>query len=345
MAVEKKMIDYLKKVSPGNPIRTVIDDLVRSDLGAMIVFETPELYSEKLFEGGFKINCKFSPQRLFELAKMDGGIIVSNDLKRIVYANVLITPDNSILTTETGTRHKAAERCAKQANTFVITVSERRRKTSLYLENSKYFLKSSDQLLRDITANLQVLEEQRNSFNKLLSKLDILELSDMVAAIDVSRIIQKAEIMSRISEDIKSQIIELGIEGKIINMRFRELTINYEKIESEILRDYSKYSLKKSKVLLSSYSFEDLLDLESISKLLMEKELEEIIQPRGFRFLLRVDKLTDKEISLIVSKFRSLSKILDSQINEFEELLGNRADTIKQEIETEREQILSGKEF
>jgi diadenylate cyclase len=100
------MLEQIKKVSPGTPLRTVIADVLRSDLGAIIAFETPEI--EKVIEGGFRVNCRFTPQRLFELCKMDGGIVISADMRRILYANVLFTPDAKIPTNETGTRHKAA---------------------------------------------------------------------------------------------------------------------------------------------------------------------------------------------------------------------------------------------
>lgn len=343
MATDKKMIDYLKKVSPGNPIRTVIDDLVRAGLGALIIFETPELYLKKIFEGGFKINCEFTPQKLFELCKLDGGVIISHDLDKILFANVLITPDNTISTNETGTRHKAAERCAKQADTFVIAVSERRKKTTLYLDNSSYYLKTSDELMRNITANLQVLEDQRSSFNELLGKLDILEISEMVSAIDVCRIIQKAELMIRINDDIKREIIEIGIEGRIINMRFKELTRGFEKTESEIIRDYATHPLKKTKTLLQNISFEELLDIETVSSLILEKNLEETITPNGYRFLSHLE-LTDKEISDIVKKFNSLDKILDLEEKELEAILKDKYENIKKEIENLREQILSGKD-
>ena len=144
---EKTFLDFLKLVSPGTSLRTVIDDVLRSDLGAMIVFYSPSLQSQNIFEGGFRINSRFTSQKLFELCKMDGAIILSQDLKRILHANVLMNPDTNILSIETGTRHKAAERTARQAHTFVIAISERRKKTTLYHGSSRYYLKSTGELL------------------------------------------------------------------------------------------------------------------------------------------------------------------------------------------------------
>jgi len=197
---EKSFMDFIKMISPGTPIRSVIDDLIRSDLGALIVLDTPYLHEQNIPEGGFRINCRFTPQKLFELCKMDGAIILSPDLKRILYANVLLNPDTTIHTNETGTRHKAAERTAKQARTVVITVSERRKKTTLYHSTSRYYLKSSEEILREISSTLQILEKQRELFNEQISELNILEMSELVSVSDVCSLIQRPEMILKISE-------------------------------------------------------------------------------------------------------------------------------------------------
>src|SRR3989344_716642 len=114
---KETMTDYIRRVSPGTPLRTVVDDLLRAGLGALIVFDAPKLHEQNMLEGGFRVNCRFTTQKLFELCKMDGAIIISPDLRRVLYANVLLTPDNLITSNETGTRHKAGERTAKQAET------------------------------------------------------------------------------------------------------------------------------------------------------------------------------------------------------------------------------------
>lgn len=339
---EKTFTDYLKKVAPGNPLRTVINDVVRSNLGALIVFDSPELHEKNMFEGGFRINSRFTPQKLFELCKMDGAIIVSPDLKRILYANVLMNPDSSLTTHETGTRHKAGERTAKQANTFVIAVSERRKKTTLYLSGTRYYLKSSDELLRDISSTLQVLEKQRELFDTLLNNLNVLEMSNMVSASDVCKVLQRAEIMLKISESMKRSFIELGKEGNIMSLRHRELIKGIERRESELLRDYSELALKRAKTLLDNISFEGLLEIETISRLILEKTLDETVTPKGYRFLSNIH-LTNKEISQIVKKFENLNQILDSESTEFEKILKSKSSNIAEEVNKLREQVISGK--
>lgn len=337
---EKKVLDFLKKVSPGSGLRMVLDDLIRSDLGALIVLDNGNM--SEFYEGGFRINCRFTPQRLFELCKMDGAVVISSDLTRILYGNVLLTPDKNITTNETGTRHKAAEKLAKQAKTFVIAVSERRKKITIYYSGARFFLRQPEEILRGLTNSLQILEKQREQFNEIMSRINLLEISQMVSVSDVCKILQRGELIMRISESMKKEIVELGREGSIIQMRFRELTKGVEKKGDEIVRDYSPMSLKKTKLLMSSFTFESLLDSEPLARLIFQKDLDENISPRGFRFLDFLG-LTKKESSLITSSFKTLSEILDSPDSKMEEILKSRALEIKKWIIELKEQILEGK--
>ena len=337
---EKNFIDFIKLVSPGTSLRTVIDDLVRSNLGAMIIFNSPEIQS--IIEGGFRINSRFTAQKLFELCKMDGAIIISPDLKRILHANVTMMPDPSIHSIETGTRHKAAERTAKQAHTFVIAISERRKKTTLYYGSSRYYLKATDELLRDISSTLQILEKQKEILNEQITNLNILEMSELVSVSDICKVIQRAEMILKISESVKRNFTELGKAGNVMHMRYRELLRGVEKFESEVLRDYASLSLKKAKTLLSNLTFDGLLELESIARLILGKPLEESIVPKGFRFLSHLT-ISAKEISQIIKTHNNIETILKLNPADLEPFLKNRANTIYDEIRNLREQVLSGK--
>jgi diadenylate cyclase len=337
---EKLMLEYLKKVSPGTSLRTVINDLIRSELGALIVIEAPDI--EKYIEGGFRINCRFTPQRLFELSKMDGAIIISQDLRRILYANVLLTPDATITTNETGTRHKAAERTAKQLNTFVIAVSERKKKTTLYYGNIRYTLRTAEEVSREITNTLTILEKQRELLDELMSKINILEISGLASVTDVCKILQKTEIILRNSEMLKKDFIEIGKEGSLMNLRYKELIKGVEKRQDDIIRDYSKISVKKTKTLLNNMSYEGILELESIARLVFEKELEENVSPKGFRFLSELN-LSDKEISTIVSVLDNLTEIINDETNKLEQVLNVKTINIKEEIAKLKEKIIEGR--
>lgn len=339
---EKTFLDFLKLVSPGTSLRTVIDDIIRSDLGAMIIFDSPAFQTQNIFEGGFRINSNFTSQKLFELCKMDGAIILSSDQKRILHANILMTPDTTIRSIETGTRHKAAERTAKQAHTFVIAISERRKKTTLYHGSSRYYLKSTGELLRNITSNLQILEKQKEILTEHISNLNILEMSELVSVSDICKVIQRAEMILKISESIKRNFTELGKEGSIMHMRYREILRGVEKAESEILRDYANIPLKRAKTLLANFTFDGLLELESTARLILEKPLEEIISPKGYRFLSHLDT-SAKETSQIIRAHQNLDNILKLEPRELEPILKNRSTNIYEEIRYLREQILNGK--
>jgi diadenylate cyclase len=273
---------------------------------------------------------------------MDGAIVVSPDLSRILYANVLLTPDPTIPTLETGTRHMAGERTAKQAQTSVIIVSERRKKTTLCYDNHTYILKSSDGILRDVASTLQVLEKQREIFDELLSKLNILEMSELVSVSDICKVIQRAEIILKTSENLKKDFTELGKEGVIMNMRYKELLRGVERTEEKVIRDYGSLSMNKTQVLLSNLTFDGLLDLDTIARIAFEKPLENAITTKGYRFLSHLN-LTEKEISDIITKFENLSNIFKAKIEDFGDLFGARSENIVGEIENLREQILSGK--
>lgn len=337
----KSFSEFLKKVSPGSPLRTVIDDLISSNMGALIVFNTSEV--SNLIDGGFKVNARFTPNKLFELCKMDGAVIISPDLKKIVYANVLLTPDPAIKTNETGTRHKAGDRTSKQANTFSIVVSERRNKTTIFYPGGKYFLKSTNNLLGEITSNLQLLEKQREIFDLQRNELDLLEVSDLVSVGEVCKVVQRAEMILRISEMIKRYFTEIGTAGTIINLRYKELLRGVERTQENILRDYSKLALKRSKALLETFNFDSLIDLEVIAKIMFAKNLEESVSPRGYRFLSNL-RLDEREIFQIVKTFGYLKEIFDSNPLDLQVVLKNRdAKTVKDEISYVREQFLSGR--
>jgi len=339
---EKDFVDFIKLASPGTPLRTVINDLLRSNLGATIVFSNKELAEQKIVEGGFRINCKFSPQRLFELCKMDGAIVISQDVKKILFANVMLAPDMSIPSIETGTRHKSAERTAKQVQTFVITVSERRRKTTLYYGPYRYNLKTTEELTRNINTTLQILEKQKEVFIENMNTLNILEITGLVTIGDFANVIQRCEIMVRISDSIKRDFTELGHEGNIMYLRFKELVRGIEKAENEILRDYSPSSLKRSKAFLKEITFNELLNLESLAKVVFGKDLDEHAEPKGYRFLNNL-QMAPEEVNSIVSYFKNLKEIIDAEAIQIKPLVKSDAEEITKEIKSLREQILSRK--
>ncbi len=337
----KTFIDVLKLFSPGTSIRTALDDILRARMGALIVIEKEGI--SKIIEGGFRINSKFSSQRLVELAKMDGAIILSSDFKKILSANTLLRPSIKTSTKETGTRHKAAERTAKQFDTITIAVSERKNKITLYFKDQNYFLEQTSEILRRAAETLQILEKQKDIFDDLLSHLNILEITNLVSISDVCGVLQNAETIRRISDKVKRYLVELGKEGQIVSMRLKELTRNIGHERELILKDYIE-NISKANRLLEEMSSDFLLETSNISRILFEETTDKPISSKGIRILSKTN-LLDKDIKSISTHFESLEKIFNIGRENLKEIFKNEdlIDSILRELKTLKEKILIGK--
>ena len=304
---KEEITDILKLISPGTLLRTAIEGVLMAKTGGLIVAHNE--FVENLFEGGFKINTRFTPQRLIELGKMDGAIILSKDLKKILYANVLLMPDNSISSNETGTRHKAAERIAKQANTMAITVSQRRDEIVLFYRNLKYTIRDTNDIIRRATGVLQILEKHKEIFEYNMDELDDEELKKKPRLTAALLLIQRGIMTLKISETLKAYIIELGGEGTIVKSRLKELLYGVEKEVDDVLRDYSKLGLSKSRKILSLLSYDELLNLENIKQCLGLSEDSEYIMPKGHRILEKIG-ISEKDAGILIKNFKNLISIL-----------------------------------
>lgn len=334
-------LEVLEKLSPGRNLRAALDDIMHARTGALIVFDCPEL--KNFMEGGFRVNCKFTPQKLVELSKMDGATIISSDMKKILFSNTLLVPDVSIPTNETGTKHKAAERTSKQLGIPVIAVSERRGKITLFYDNKRYILQDAEALLRRATENLNILEKQREICNDLITNLNILEATNLVSVGDACTILQRIEMINRIMNTLKRHIIELGKEGAIIQMRVRELHKGVEELESSILRDYSNKP-SSSKRIISNINFDGLLDINILSQVLFESSVDKPIFPKGYRILRKLN-LTERETDSLINYFENLGQILNSSIEELRKVLRSKTENFKKELEHIKEQIMLGKKI
>lgn len=341
---EKKFVNILKLLSPGTAIRLALDDILRAGMGALIAVESENLF--ETVEKGFKINTKFSPQKLVELAKMDGAIILSKDLKKILYANAYLFPDTKITTRETGTRHKSGERTAVQANTIVIAVSERRNKITLYYKNTRHELEQSSEILRKATETLQILEKQVEIFDDALIHLNILEINNLVTISDICNILQKIAIIKKVSEMVKRYLIELGREGIIVSMRLKELTKNLTQNREMILKDYFKSRYNKVDIILEDMNFDFLLETSNLSRVLFEELHDKPISSNGLRILSKTN-LLEKEIHSLMQKYETLDKIFQADKESFSEIFKNEnlVESLIQDLETLKDKILAGKKI
>jgi diadenylate cyclase len=320
--------DVLKLISPGTFLRTAIEGVQKAKTGGLIVVYND--FAQNMFEGGFKINARFTPQRIIELGKMDGAIIISKDLKKIMYSNVLLTPDNSIPSNETGTRHKAAERTAKQAGTMVIAVSQRRDEISLFYKNLKYVVRDTNDIIRRATAVLQIIEKHRDIFDKNKNELDRHEIKKRGDSIKALHMIQRGMIILKMSETLKGYVIELGVEGTIVKLRLKELLHRVEKDVDEVIKDYSKIGVSKSQKILSILSYDELLDLENIKQCLGISE--EIAYPKGHRLLEKAG-ISEEDTGALIKNFKNLPSILELEKESLVKLFGEeKAQNILEKI-------------
>jgi diadenylate cyclase len=334
-------LDILKKLSSGTGLREGLNDIVRGGMGALIVFNNSKSFN--VFKGGFYVNCKFNSKRLTELAKMDGAIILSEDFKKILYANTLLVPNIDYSTIETGTRHQAAERTAKQINGLVIAVSERKGLITIYYGNSRYVLQNSQELLMRATEALQILDKQRDVLNELIINLNVLEVTSLVSVADVCTVLERLEMIRKMSNVINEYIIELGKDGIIARMRMRELIKGIDEKEDAIIKDYVVRPMRAMQF-LDTLSFDELLDLDHIAKVLFGKTLETSITPKGHRILSKTH-LSKQEIDNLIKHFKNLDGIINAERDSLERVLKGNTENLQKELNTLREHIIVGKKI
>jgi len=347
--VEDRLLQLLRTVAPGTPLREGLENILRAKTGALIVIgDSPEVM--EIAEGGFAVNAEFTPANLYELAKMDGAIIISSDLKRILAANTQLIPNLSIPSTETGIRHRTAERVAKQTGALVISISQRRGVITIYKGNLKYVLRDVGVILAKANQAIQTLEKYRSVLDRVVKQLSILEFEEAVTLFDVSRAIQRVEMVLRVVKEIEKYISELGIEGRLITMQLEELVTGVEHEGLLIIRDYATAADRSPGTILAminSWPAEDLLDLSLIARALgypgSTSILDQSVSPRGYRILDKIPRLPLPVIENMVKEFGSLQKILNASIEELDAVEGigeARARSIKEGLARYREQLL-----
>lgn len=320
-ASKEEFLSVLKLVSPGTALRAAIDNIVDARKGGLIVVDNSLV--NDIIDGGFRVNTRFTPQKLLELAKMDGALILSKDMKRINFANVTLAPNNKIPSQETGTRHKAAERTAKMTGTLTIAISERRNQIHIYYRNFRYHLREKSEILRRATETLQILEKQRELFDINIERLNYNELYNDINISQAVKVIQKGKMMEKIIESQELTLIELGTEANVLKLRIKELMKGVDKEIDYVIRDYTNLNLKKSRNLLNNLSYEEILDTGNITLTLANDESDNNTI-KGCRLLSKT-KLSDKEAGELIKQFQDLKTILELTKEELEKELGNDA--------------------
>src|SRR5690349_1155866 len=232
-----ELLAAIAKVAPGTGLREAVDDVIRSHEGALIVVGDPGELSF-LYSGGIQLDAPFRPQLLYELAKMDGAIIVDEAIKRLAWANVQLMPDPTIPSNETGTRHRTAERVAKQTGALVVSISQQRSTISVYVGQARYQLDPVPEVLAKTNQALATLETYRQRLDQVLTRLTALEFQNAVVLDDVLVVLQRAEMTTRMAAEIDRDCIELGAEARLIRMQLHELVGEVPAERSAVVHDY-----------------------------------------------------------------------------------------------------------
>jgi diadenylate cyclase len=321
--------DMLTRIAPGTPFREGLDNILGAKSGALIVMGYDNTVAD-IVDGGFHIDCQFSASFLYELAKMDGAIILSNDGKRILYANAQLVPSAMLPSTETGIRHRTAQRTARQTGKLVVSISQRRNTITLYKGSIRYSLKDIRVILTKANQAVQTLEKYKSVLDQATTNLSALEFEELVTLDEVTTVLQRMEMVLRVKREIDSYIHELGTEGRLIRMQLEELMGNMEDEAFLLVKDYALDSRQHSPesvfVALKGLSADELLDHHFVAKLLgfagSLNLQDELVAPKGYRILSKIPRLPNNVVQNLIERFEVLPQMILASIEELDEVEG-----------------------
>ena len=322
----------LALMAPGTALRDGLERILRGRTGALIVLGHDRLV-ESLCTGGFPLDVEFSATRLRELCKMDGAVVLSNDGTRIVRAAVHLMPDSTIPSEESGTRHRTAERVAKQTGYPVISVSQSMHIISLYVNGQRHVLDDSAAILSKANQALATLERYKLRLDEVSGTLSALEIEDLVTVRDAVAVIQRLEMVRRIADEIAGYVVELGTDGRLLALQLEELMAGVESDRTLVIRDYlpgqgarKTLSIEGALDELGSLSATDLIDLVAVAKALgypgASDALDAAVSPRGFRLLAKVPRLPSLVVDRLVEHFGSLQRLLGATVEDLQAVDG-----------------------
>ncbi|MBL5766557.1 DNA integrity scanning protein DisA [Heyndrickxia sporothermodurans] len=350
---QKSMSEILQLIAPGTPIREGIDNVLRANTGGLIVLG----YNDRIkaiVDGGFTINCVFSPSYLYELAKMDGAIILNESGNKILIANAQLAPDPSISSSETGMRHRTAERVAKQTKSLVIAISQRRNVITLYQGNFRYALRDISVILTKANQAIQTLEKYKLVFNQSIANLSVLEFEELVTYGDLLQVLHRVEMVIRIKKELITYLNELGTEGRLVRLQMKELVTDIEEEAMLIIRDYAYVNQQKPVEML--LRFQDLVSSEVLDDNVIMKLLgfnnyihpDDHVCPRGYRVLNKIPRLPISILENLINQFKTLPNVLKASVDDLDEVEGIgevMARKIKEGLKLFREQTFADRQL
>jgi diadenylate cyclase len=326
---DPRLVKALEMVAPGTTLREGIDNILHAHTGGMLVVGEVEDLAF-LFSGGIKLDIDYTPAMVYQVAKMDGAIVLNANATKIAQVNVQLMPDPTILSLETGTRHRTAERVSKQTDALVIAISERREVVSLYIDGTKYILEDIPVVLAKANQALATLEKYRTRLDQVSTRLTALEFEGGVTLHDVLTVLQRSELVTRMAVEIERHIVELGTEGRLIEMQLEETMVGTAADKAALVHDYladdSDDAFATALDSLGRLPHQDLLDFGRLAELLgYDRKLNTLdypAAPRGFRILGRIPRLPKLVVAQIVRDFGGLDELLGATDAELEAVEG-----------------------
>lgn len=345
---EAEMLAALETVSPGTPLRQGLDYILAGRTGALIVIGD-EAGVDAASNGGFEIDAPFTPERLFELAKMDGAILLSEGVTRIRRANVHLAPSPDLPTSETGMRHRTAERTSRETKALVISVSQRREVVSLYRGGDRLTLEDIDVVLAKANQALQTLQRYRARLDEVTARLTTLEFEGTVTLGEIVVVVRRAEMLRRAAREVSRYIVELGNEGRLVRLQADELTMGADDDYLMLIRDYAPdgTTRKATSTLarIGSLTPDQLRDAAVVATTLGlpgKGDVEEQhVEPRGYRLLHRIPGLPATVVNRLVERFGTPARLLEATGAELDDVEGvseRRARAIHDGLRRMREQ-------
>ena len=326
---------------PGEPLRNGLDLIADKKTGALIVIgTTPKL--EKLSSGGLNLkNCAYTAEMLSELSKMDGAIIVDSEVNNILKANVHLNPSDIIETTETGTRHRTAERVSIETGLNVVAVSEESSTIKVFNGKSVTELEDSSIILGRVNESLQSVDRTRRRFDDAVLELGELEIENTLTNQQVLEVIQRGELLGRLSQQVRNEAVDLGEDSGLVMIQIDSLESGVRNTLNLVLKDHlpaKKFrNINKAVDELSNLTYEELNTIQHLGSVLFMEPLDEISVSKGYRVLARLPGLPDNLHDSLIQKFKTLPNLLNASTEKLFEVEGigrSRAQQLREYFDT-----------
>ena len=325
----------LAALAPGTALREGLERILRGSTGALIVLGFDRAVAD-ICSGGFELNVEFSATRLRELAKMDGAIVLDSAARTIVRAAVQLVPDPGVPTEEAGTRHRTAERVARQTGHPVISVSKSMRIIALFIDDARFVLEDSAAVLSHANQALATLERYKRRLDEVSGALSALEIEDLATVRDVTAVAQRLEMIRRIAAEIEGYMVELGTDGKLLALHLDELVAGTGQERVMLARDYVPAppqaradAAAAALARLEDLPLDELLDVAAVAAVLGfggSEALDDLVSPHGYRLLARIPRIPPPAVASLIEHFGGLQKLLAAGVEDLNQVEGVGAD-------------------